>query len=69
MAAPAILRLCDSIAYYISAKTRSSALMKAYVWSTNDDNASCTVKGRQGPRLARYETGESQNRELFLLIM
>ena len=25
---------------YISAKTRSSALMKAYLWSTNDDNDS-----------------------------
>ena len=34
---------------YISAKTRSSALKKAYLWSTNDGNASWTVNGRQGP--------------------
>ena len=35
---------------YISTKTRSSALMKAYLWSTNDGNASWTVNGRQGLR-------------------
>ena len=34
---------------YISAKMRSSALMKAYLWSTNDGNASWTVDGHQGP--------------------
>ena len=34
---------------YISRKTRSSSLMKAYLWSTNDANASWTVNGRQWP--------------------
>ena len=35
---------------YIPAKTQSSALMKAYLWSTNDGNVRWTVKGHQGPR-------------------
>ena len=35
---------------YISAKTRSLALMNAYLWSTNDGNASWAVNGREGPR-------------------
>ena len=35
---------------YISAKTRSSVLMKAYLWSTNNGNASLTVNGHQGSR-------------------
>ena len=35
---------------YISAKTRSSALMKAYLWSTNDGNTSWIVNECQGPR-------------------
>ena len=32
-----------------SAKSCSSVLMKAYVWSTNDGNASWTVNVCQGP--------------------
>ena len=32
----------------ISAKTWSSALMKAHLWSTNDGNTSWTINGRQG---------------------
>ena len=35
---------------YISAKTCSSRLMKAYLWSTNDGSASWTVDGCQGRR-------------------
>ena len=35
---------------YISATTRRSALMNAYLWSTNDGNASWTVNRHQGPR-------------------
>ena len=35
---------------YISVKTQSSALMEAYLWSTDNGNASWTVNGRQGPR-------------------
>ena len=33
---------------FISAKTRSLELMKAYLWSTNDGNASLTLNGRRG---------------------
>ena len=35
---------------YISAKTHCSALMKAYLWSTNDGDASWNVDGLQGPQ-------------------
>ena len=35
---------------YISAKTQSSTLMKAYPWSTNDGNASWSVNGHQRPQ-------------------
>ena len=46
---------------YISAKLWSSALMKPYLWSANDGNASWTVNGRQVSRtLSRYETDEWQ---------
>ena len=34
---------------YISAKTWSSALMKAYLWSTNNGNVSWTVNGVEDP--------------------
>ena len=44
MASP--LDITTSIGY-ISAKMRSSALMKVYLWSTNDGNASWTVNGCQ----------------------
>ena len=35
---------------YISAKTWSSALMKAYLWSTKNGNASWIINQHQGPR-------------------
>ena len=35
---------------YISTKMRSSMIMMAYLWSNNDDSASCTVNSRQGPQ-------------------
>ena len=35
---------------YISAETCSSVRMKAYLWSTNDGNASWSVNGSQGPQ-------------------
>ena len=37
--------------------------MKAYLWSTNNGNASWTVNGRQGT-----QQGEWQNHELFLFL-
>ena len=50
---------------YISAKTRSSALMKAYSWCTNDGNASWPVNGRQGSRQGTNQaSGKSR---VFLL--
>ena len=51
---------------YITDKMPSLALMKAYLWSTNDYNASWTVSVRKDP--ARYETGEWQNHKLFLFL-
>ena len=50
------------------AATRRSALMKAYLWSTNNGNASWTVNGASRTP-ARYEIGEWQNREFVLLLL
>ena len=41
---------------YISAKTHISALMNAYLWSTNNGNAIWTINGRQGPQQGTKHT-------------
>ena len=40
----------NSYLKYISSKMRSSALVKAYLWSSNDGKASWIIRGRQGHR-------------------
>ena len=55
---------------YIFAKTWSSALLKAYLWSTNDNNASWTVNGHQGPRQGtKLARGKIANVIIILLLI
>ena len=51
---------------FSSVKTPSSFLMKAYLWFTNDGNASWTINGRQGPRQGtKPASGEITNPPSF----
>ena len=49
---------------------RNSALMKAYLWSTNDGNDSWTINGSQGPRQGtKSASGKIANFFLPILIL
>ena len=51
---------------YISAKTRSSAPMKAFLWSIRDGNARWNVNGRQKhKKFAKQECGKIANCSSF----
>ena len=44
--------------------------MKAYLWSTNDGNATWTVNGRQGPQQgAKPASGKTMNFFLLMIII
>ena len=53
---------------YFSAKTRSSALIKVYLWYINEGNASWTVNKRQGHRQGKKLASGKLQIDLIILI-